>query len=134
MRISDWSSDVCSSDLTEGHSLPSLKGERPISLRCIPHLHGLAESLHQRNNLALAHLERGPVHHEASGNLHDDAGFHQTISLQRCTRRHEIHYPPRYTERRSQLQRSTPFNAFTSEARHVRKECARTCRSRWGTH
>src|SRR3546814_4249774 len=30
---------------TEGHSPPSLKGDRPISLRRIPHLHGLPESL-----------------------------------------------------------------------------------------
>src|SRR3546814_4985183 len=122
MRISDWSSDVCSSDLsgrdspagrieimavkpsriigergitlvtdalqyngdvprdvlirfpagidergeggvepriargkTEGHSLPSLKGERPISLRCIPHLHGLAERDRKSTRLNSSH-------------------------------------------------------------------------------
>src|SRR3546814_11895801 len=33
MRISDWSSDVCSSDLTEGDSSPTIPPTHPILLK-----------------------------------------------------------------------------------------------------
>src|SRR3546814_13884681 len=106
MRISDWSSDVCSSDLLAEGGEGQFGGEVHAFLQCAQHRldEGLAEVL-DRAAVEAEGLQRlGEVVADGLQRLPDEA-----------TGR---------TERRATL-------GGRSEARRVGKECVSKCRSRW---
>src|SRR3546814_19770793 len=103
MRISDWSSDVCSSDLTEGvvlsgdHILPTIT----------PHISGLGSGADP-----LAEFFRSL----------EKVGALEGVTLTLPAHGHPF---PDLTGRAKAIRRS--------EERRVGKECVSTCRSRWST-
>src|SRR3546814_16028600 len=104
MRISDWSSDVCSSDLIEvgfvAHARPPLSEKtthRPVPrFRCAAPSVTEPESFHRLRETAYPFGGLGPG----------------PKALSRVSKPH----------------------AVRSEARRVGKECVRTCRSRWAPY
>src|SRR3546814_16891924 len=106
MRISDWSSDVCSSDLDPGgdhRRCPTRPGHAP----------GQRQRGEQDQGCAKHDLrpeERGLL------NFHDD-GLHQDPATQR------------------DVDEMRPAGVgMRSEERRVGKECVSTCRSRWSPY
>src|SRR3546814_12389225 len=108
MRISDWSSDVCSSDLTDGHAInrivvrvdPEFEVETPFRVAGVVQDH---------------RLEHGRV------------GNAQMIAFKRHQNGRTAGEP-----------HDTTFMTFDhdmrSEERRVGKECVSTCRSRWSPY
>src|SRR3546814_18828250 len=106
MRISDWSSDVCSSDLTGICNLPPIR-HIPCSERFRKQrLPGLEESEKIVGNPPFIAYKAPDLAAEAALRLH--------ISLVAIDIQH--HRPRR------------------SEERRVGKECVSTCRSRWSPY
>src|SRR3546814_19794504 len=111
MRISDWSSDVCSSDLWRG-----LQGAILVSI--IWRLRQRRPST--RNIKGLGRRDYATV-------------------FGRCSRTERDMVPPRYEEsdrfhflsRIDRHLRRPPFWHLTSEERSVGKGCVSQCRSRW---
>src|SRR3546814_15811495 len=119
MRISDWSSDVCSSDLKEPHSTKAT-----VYCAAGVYLHGrdrIAESLEYYSvaDAINAQLPHSPLSVEScfrmSGHAHLNQGqLHTALEhLDRSCKIHELHGLP-----------------HRSEARRVGKECVSQCRSR----
>src|SRR3546814_12824131 len=121
MRISDWSSDVCSSDLAADLSVPLVPqggntsmvgGATPpadgsaliLSLRRMNHIRSLSPD----DNLAVC--EAGVI----LSNLHDAAAA-ETAAV-------------------AIAWACELFTTTRSEERRVGKECVSTCRSRWSTY
>src|SRR3546814_15855139 len=110
MRISDWSSDVCSSDLPE----PSLLGSDPVDRAEVRRLTSwFGEKFHR----------------EVTANLVDEKIMKRFLKLGTPNSGAiraglaNIHYPLEYIAWLSDRRRS--------EERRVGKGCVRTCRSRW---
>src|SRR3546814_13431653 len=111
MRISDWSSDVCSSDLFPefvdvDHKLPAVEE----TVDPVEHVH------HERR------ANFGVV--EKIGHVETDERRLQRQSVDLI-----VEHPAERTAPRPFLQPGT--NAFRSEERRVGQECVSTCRSRW---
>src|SRR3546814_16933127 len=105
MRISDWSSDVCSSDLLIGRSL-AVKPDQPAALRTFgtDYKYSYGDPVFTRlNGVASGLAEAAPLDqvqlHYALAKAYDDV---------------------------NELERS--------EERRVGKECVSTCRSRWSPY
>src|SRR3546814_14855520 len=105
MRISDWSSDVCSSDLAIAHDVGLSDVEQPAGRRDVIQLLKRAQSNsadgffgHPRRRLGIAGTARQQEQQEREG----------------C--------------------RAHAWTLPRSEERRVRKECVSTCRSRWSTY
>src|SRR3546814_4375870 len=106
MRISDWSSDVCSSDLER---------DKDITTRA-------AERLAAEVTVGIQPVENGQPRSDNIDHLRLD-GHHVLYLysfLQNCRVEAHPHRYERFPERR-----------VRSEERRVGKECVSTCRSRW---
>src|SRR3546814_18950832 len=113
MRISDWSSDVCSSDLDVGGD--------PARDRCFPaHREQLGRGVEARKTLDLPrtiefHVDPATAaefEHMAARAGYDLAAQLHHLSLRTCAF----------------------AQARRSEERRVGKECVSTCRSRWSQY
>src|SRR3546814_16965135 len=110
MRISDWSSDVCSSDLlADHHARPARvargkhRAERP------------AEAEHEvGGNRTLADPATDPVGSKVT------SGSHRSVPC--ALTRSRLAHPP------------AAAVGGRSEERRVGKECVSTCRSRWSPY
>src|SRR3546814_13867706 len=107
MRISDWSSDVCSSDLCLGLSFRSADQHhrpacQPSAAKGRPRLWRDADPYAARNRL-----------HDAGGRMNGEAGLWRRLTL------------------RLGILSVAPVR---SEERSVGKECGSTCRSRWSPY
>src|SRR3546814_18869874 len=108
MRISDWSSDVCSSDLRQARIL-----DLPVEER-------LARAVREQ-------LEQRP-------NLHPRPRCRQRQHLElRRLRIGRVHLAQRNRHRNRQSLDLADENT-RSEERRVGKECVSTCRSRWSPY
>src|SRR3546814_14506883 len=137
MRISDWSSDVCSSDLLDGLFAPTPDPGRVAFLRAQPFAHrglhgnGVVENSRTAFDAAIrvGHGMECDVQVSSDGVpfvFHDDTLDRLTAEqgpvrsrsadmLDRVLLKGTEESPPR----------------LRSEARRVGKECVRPCRSRW---
>src|SRR3546814_11711516 len=112
MRISDWSSDVCSSDLQHGeleHAAESrrvsgIQRRRPVSQHDLPGL--------EASKIRDGHYEAVQQHQCAEG-----------LQAERPCRERRI-------DDRKQALRRLAQQQHRSEERRVGKECVSTCRSR----
>src|SRR3546814_20804044 len=109
MRISDWSSDVCSSDLLlphrllRSHAVTCCLGLHPLSERAHPRIDEPFLAIDQVVALACRHAEIEGIDERPGGDLRVDvAGVAQEEAV-----------------------------TARSEERRVGKECVSTCRSRW---
>src|SRR3546814_20840437 len=105
MRISDWSSDVCSSDLADGSRtrLPLRNPDNWWPIEQDYYRDGYAYVTGQPHPYRI-HLKTGEVHREA----------------------------PRYTSIKGFTDRAV--DGGRSEARRAGKACVSTCRSRWSPY
>src|SRR3546814_16046150 len=139
MRISDWSSDVCSSDL----SVPYNPGYRPPQERLVQSFAATGASLTARGSSEKhegfgshpsSNPTKSPVWHHDQYMLFPNivivaalSGWwlssYWPVSKNKSIRRATYFYktPKRPRDRRS-------------EERRVGKECVSTCRSRWAPH
>src|SRR3546814_14357173 len=113
MRISDWSSDVCSSDLVLGldHGIAEQGRRLPLDQPRLPHERAVG-----RLELADAR-QRVRIHHPA-----------RALPVRRLQRMDELDQLVLRVRRRKGAR--SPRRQ-RSEERRVGKECVRTCRSRW---
>src|SRR3546814_13070003 len=114
MRISDWSSDVCSSDLTEGDR------------QALDYF----DAVVARPGFALAmELERGDMQFIANfAILHSRTEYYDASDRKRHLLRLWLTDPRSKRTGGDLLDRFAPPR---SAERRVGKECVRTCRSRW---
>src|SRR3546814_13660327 len=106
MRISDWSSDVCSSDLAQGKADAALQGRATTFTAAI--LRG--------RRAHVLHVGDSRAYHYSNGRL------------VRLTSDHVLPQP----DLRHVLYRAVGIeDLIRSEERRVGKECVSTCRSRW---
>src|SRR3546814_19725027 len=135
MRISDWSSDVCSSDLGEGGELADLIEQRPGGREA-----GAGKP---------AGLEQiGGRHRAATGGeaglrerAEDDVGERGEAVQDERERADIEHFPDQAAEhivlaahRPEQGGQGQVDRDQRSEERRVGKECVSTCRSRWSPY
>src|SRR3546814_5686428 len=136
MRISDWSSDVCSSDLEKGHRRIGIK-------RC----RGKRAAVHTEvecgavSNLAAAHAVRME---DTLGGSCGARGidYVEDVVLLRLERsdlgavmRHEV--VQFFIKKDLSLNRKAPLfqlDKLCSEERRVGQECVSPCRSRWSPY
>src|SRR3546814_11049318 len=107
MRISDWSSDVCSSDLVARHDVRFLDARAALQFNCQPAYAAVSlifDFRQQKRNIE-AHLV-----------------FHCCCPLP---------INPRMSERAAT---EAGLRRWRSEERRVGKECVSTCRSRWSPY
>src|SRR3546814_17117674 len=116
MRISDWSSDVCSSDLSEPDEADSGRAQRPD-------FYGLPARKTRRNDKwTLVAKPRKAIHIYETGH-----GFRlNDRKLFNCLRY--------YAEVSMAWEKGASAGppVFRSEERRVGQGCVRTCRFRWG--
>src|SRR3546814_20060487 len=145
MRISDWSSDVCSSDLVLAHGCLAAEPERDVQQRLAAAINdqrpftGLVDPVEhpQQRRLAcpVAPEDRKPI---ALAEFEVDVVKQaQEAALRRIERSAEEQPAP--TRGRSlALQERRHIKAEIlgerTEERRVGKECVSTCRSRWSQH
>src|SRR3546814_11297688 len=108
MRISDWSSDVCSSDLLIVHENAAL-----LSLAPAPGGHGF-----------LSGGDDGRLVRTAADGTADELA-----SVPRKWIEHVV-----VADHGNALNSQIAYAAGRSEARRVGKECVSTCRSRWSPY
>src|SRR3546814_20881113 len=114
MRISDWSSDVCSSDL---HRQRGLQAVRQVGHRVALVVEVLALALDQRVDAGGERLELSRMMIAHPGGL---PALHALELVDHVAQR------PQAPAQDEGLQRS--------EERRVGKECVSTCRSRWSPY
>src|SRR3546814_11347727 len=116
MRISDWSSDVCSSDL------------RAFAAA------GLAGQVTGRGSLFLLHLKAGPLENYRTA-YRDGAERARLARLVRGFRDQGVLLSPiglgALSTPMDESHVALLVDAARSEERRVGKECGSTCRSRW---
>src|SRR3546814_16867681 len=130
MRISDWSSDVCSSDLVDPEALKQA-GVPRLRARGIWRLAGdqLAEGQRDAAVLAVHDMERAGIDIVGDG----ESG-RESYSNQFATALDGVDAEkPGNTIGRTCEDTPVP-RVVRSEERRVRKECVRTCRSRWSPY
>src|SRR3546814_19104822 len=114
MRISDWSADVCSSDLLEVHDGAAL--DAAACLLADTHDAGHRRAVGARDeaaDFAAADIQSG-----------GEAAFHQTFP-------HVALMSPAWL---CGAEGRIPCSPLRSEERRVGKECVSTCISRWWPH
>src|SRR3546814_18821652 len=131
MRISDWSSDVCSSDLPKGaFDFEEFSSYFPITVICtligapadtIPSLRSSLEAV----GLS-ASMQREHVPALQAGFIEIDGFVHKLIADRRCGKRLR---PER--DLLDELLQAIDGGGLRSEERRVGKECVSKCRSRW---
>src|SRR3546814_20522503 len=107
MRISDWSSDVCSSDLAPKSSGQALYSFQPLKIRALSHI--------------FVHLQETFHEHFVCRGGTSAASFHRYRGGPIVRHGHDGTEPHSFRR----------FHAYRSEERRVGKECVSTCRSRW---
>src|SRR3546814_17750897 len=126
MRISDWSSDVCSSDLIARTGIIRGNGERI----------GTAEVIHHPGEITIAQLD---IVAGAVDQVGAHVGHAQLARLLLCGTRHQLHQPAR-TGMADRVLRALAFlpgdrvdhgPVGRSAERSVGKECVSTGRYRW---
>src|SRR3546814_14281548 len=106
MRISDWSSDVCSSDLPfVGAEHGDTGGNRPVGEWRLAEMGDVVAQLRRNDVAACEHVQR----HRAVTALIGGEQAARALKGQRVS-------------------------AHRSEERRVGKECVSTCRSRWSPY
>src|SRR3546814_20188307 len=122
MRISDWSSDVCSSDLLFGE----LWFQVPETIKIV--LNGRAPKYPIAKDIILY----------LAGKYGDDFGQNMSLEFSGslvpeldmdgrfCLSTHGVEVAAKFA--------LFPFDEKRSEARRVGKECVSTCRSRWSPY
>src|SRR3546814_19930285 len=117
MRISDWSSDVCSSDLTVERFIDGIEPDGPVE------------------NLLAVRTGAGPVHFGFAGHLDVvPPGVGWTGDAFDPQVRGELLYGRGAVDMKGAIAAFAAAAAATparSEKRRVGKECVRTCRYRW---
>src|SRR3546814_7849383 len=123
MRISDWSSDVCSSDLKEGRRVVEIEQAMAAAQHfilppgsCYTHCHVFGPPDRFPYSSARAY-EPEDTPKEALAALHARLGVERAVIVQASAHG---------TDNRAMLDRS--------EERRVGKECVSTCRSRWSPY
>src|SRR3546814_17354874 len=124
MRISDWSSDVCSSDLRRVALTGTYDPVRGRTSYAVPYV----------PDKSTFRLIRGKTHPTRPGSLMDPAqyvweGDETVLVLGQETG--QATAGEAYT---MHIQFSRQFPADRSEERRVVKECVSTCRSRWSPY
>src|SRR3546814_12715682 len=107
MRISDWSSDVCSSDLNDSTGAQTEKHQKRMM--------GEIAKLVEGSKMGTGYL--------------DPADYDRTVSILLSAKS-----DPVITKKPEGAWTHAIFDAakkYRSEERRVGKECVRTCRSRW---
>src|SRR3546814_14693781 len=122
MRISDWSSDVCSSDLRAGEedalTLPARQRRAHVADEAvITHRQPRDIIVHAGKAGAAQHLIEIELRIEERDILRDRAGIEQIVLLDDAEVAAE--------------RGEAPLRQRRSEERRVGKECVSTCRSRW---
>src|SRR3546814_20145908 len=107
MRISDWSSDVCSSDLTCRFIAPTMTKSRLVAA-------GILLTIGMTGAVAAQDRFEGGVFAELNRFRSDPAAYTEYLS----------DYRPRFEGKL----------LIRSEERRVGKECVSTCRSRWSPY
>src|SRR3546814_17726263 len=131
MRISDWSSDVCSSDLLK-HRVENehQKSVAKRSCECLVH-RGLTISVYlprQRNNIRSAA-------HGATDKPRWTEPARECVGMLAFSTGNLATERPRRTQRRQSEQKTRLLQLVQvrSEERRVGKECVSTCRYGWAT-
>src|SRR3546814_11302553 len=127
MRISDWSSDVCSSDLSVG---PCRRTHRQRLARCGLFAHGLAPqygiSAPGRPGEARTGRPESVIHEEQVGHVSKMIGLvlvtHGALATEFVVAMEHVVGPQQQIE------------TIRSEERRVGKEGVSTCRSRWSPY
>src|SRR3546814_16799106 len=121
MRISDWSSDVCSSDLVSRHQAVAVAAQQPRRLPCAPEAQrGLEALLRLREERALRRRDAG----DAEGAQHRSRALRPRLAR-----------PPGSSLQSLQARRAAAaLPQARSEERRVGKECVITSRSRWAEY
>src|SRR3546814_21100987 len=112
MRISDWSSDVCSSDLLADHG-DGLAGA-DVEGDVVDHRLPLAGDAERGGEVGDAQDRRGARHGGGGGGAHDS--------------------PLSFESMASRSPSPSRLSAKRSEERRVGKECVSTCRSWWSPY
>src|SRR3546814_12469171 len=118
MRISDWSSDVCSSDLTVNPAAPT------VAAKAVTTPYNTAASIDLSGSITGDGITAVTI---------GTAPAHGTVSVSGKT----VTYTPSSTYYGPDSFTYTATNAggtSRSEERRVGKECVSTCRSRWSTY
>src|SRR3546814_11953733 len=110
MRISDWSSDVCSSDLRRG-----FLGVGEVAAETVPAVHRAAAGGHQQR-AALVLVDHAVA--GAGGRVDQRVGA-------------EARHRPQLLVQRQHLAQQRVVGVARSEERRGGKESVSTCRSRW---
>src|SRR3546814_19744242 len=126
MRISDWSSDVCSSDLQRSRGNPD-NSQLAGAIR--PTLSAVTDKP-LAPQLAGARLDRPAVHIEPCRQF--IGGKAMRASIADCALCHTLE-PPQLG-RKGIGSGNRGFYVPRSEARRVGNECVSTCRSRWSRY
>src|SRR3546814_15441396 len=119
MRIGDWSSDVCSSDLLSEQGLARRQGERLVFAR------NVLDTLRRRELDAIGEKlssETGTPFQKAASGEYVTGAYRQRIMLS--------------SGRFAMIDKGLGFQLvpWRSEERRVGKECVSTCRSRWSPY
>src|SRR3546814_20081983 len=137
MRISDWSSDVCSSDLRR-------LGVELLVVDEIQHLRREGNDVNDVTDALKRWLDAGSVPLVLVGNMDSQPFFERNKQL--CARlgtpldlsplaaskqRDAIHFKAFCSRYDDKLVESGAVRKSRSEERRVGKECVSTCRSRW---
>src|SRR3546814_11099083 len=106
MRISDWSSDVCSSDLEENNG------------RYI-----------RADHLSQGNVNGFPTYRLKQANM---VSLHNRF--RGCIRDTRAEFPAAFSDALMALEVYTTWRGTRSDERRVGKECVSTCRSRWSPY
>src|SRR3546814_16622150 len=119
MRISDWSSDVCSSDLQHDNLIGSFEGREWHFNAGLDWNIGSRQELRVKlQTLAIDARARQAWRVDASGNAVASDEAIEDFSVR------NLGFQIRYPHELAPL-------SYRSDERSVGKECVRTCRSRW---
>src|SRR3546814_12111927 len=119
MRISDWSSDVCSSDLGERHPPPGTRYRRGFRTQDQPNLRAADDGVLGPRDRRLLGLSAGG---EISMGDGTSIGRVRGLGAAKEGTHHWWH---------QRLTAGGNLLLVRSEERRVGKECVSTCRSRW---
>src|SRR3546814_16868468 len=129
MRISDWSSDVCSSDLLCGGTHVRRTGD--IGFFKVTGEQALASGV-RRIEAVVGEAARRYVEHQEA--LLRDAATALKVAPDQLTGRLVALLDDRKRLEREMADLRSKLATGRSEERRVGKECVGTCRSRWSTY
>src|SRR3546814_5347291 len=115
MRISDWSSDVCSSDLDHCGEAKPLADDLGVAI----------EGPHEEDRFWIARLDEDGSKYGIRGvPFEPDRWLNEGDQVTVGTLTLDVYHTPGHT----------PGHVIRSEERRVGKECVSTCRSRWSPY